>query len=106
MAELIGDRPLRGCEACGAVDDHPKHSVLVAPDDPAGVLKPEILQMLLDNGISAAALIEIQDTQTVLRHVDCCAAKGCPTGICEKSIQGWDGTTGLGMMEHLEGVTY
>jgi hypothetical protein len=107
MSDLIGgDRPVRGCDVCGQVDDHPKHGCLVPPDFEGATLSQEVLQKLLDNGVSAASLQELQDPRTVIRHIDCCAQRGCPTGICIQSVKEWNGKTGKGMLAHLEKVTY
>jgi hypothetical protein len=45
----MADRPVRGCDGCDAVDDHPRHVIYLEPG------------------------------KTAVRHMDCCAANGCAT---------------------------
>jgi hypothetical protein len=49
MPDETTQRPLRGCDVCGRVDDHPRHVQV------GGTAGP------------------------VIRHHDCCASRGCPT---------------------------
>lgn len=77
---MAQDKVLRGCEECGAVDDHPRVVHPLAPGDPRAQTRDEVIDLLIKNGISGAMLREIQDPQTVIRHHDCCAAAGCPVG--------------------------
>jgi len=71
------NRPLRGCELCGQVDTAPRH-VVATPKGQAGVPGPEILHKLIENGIPDEALAAILADDTQVRHMDCCAAAGCP----------------------------
>lgn len=70
--------PLRGCEECGGVDDHPRVVHPLPPGDPRAETREEIIDLLIQNGIPGKMLREIQDPNTVIRHHDCCAAAGCP----------------------------
>ena len=70
-------RPLRGCELCGGVDTAPRH-VVATPKGDAGVPEGVILKRLIANGIPDESLTEIMQDDTQVRHMDCCAAAGCP----------------------------
>lgn len=73
MSENIGDgRPQRLCEECGQIDDHPRHMV-ASPDG----------------------------TGEQIKHLDCCAAAGCPDGTCPDLLDGADGKTGADLLRHL-----
>jgi hypothetical protein len=76
---MADDRPVRGCEVCGGVDDHPRHVVGVAE---GGVPSDEIVDKIIANGASAASIRMVMDPSTVVRHMDCCAGVGCPDGSC------------------------
>jgi hypothetical protein len=86
--ELIGgDRPIRGCDVCGGVDDHPRHSFL---GDPGAFRAPDpaVIRATLKNCEEGdfdgdAILASILDTSTQDRHRDCCRQVGCPTGTCD-----------------------
>ena len=47
----MGDRPMRPCDVCGQIDDHPRHVQRTSP------------------------------TTLQIRHLDCCAAAGCETCV-------------------------
>jgi hypothetical protein len=73
MSENIGDgRPIRLCDVCGGMDDHPRH--MVASPDGA-------------------------DEQ--IRHLDCCAAAGCPDGTCDALLENYTGSSGADLLAHL-----
>lgn len=103
MANIGDDRPLRGCEVCGGVDDHPRHACLVPVGYAGAVPQGDVLQKLLDNGISGVALSEAMDAQTTMRHIDCCAAAGCPDGSCPPVVAQTNGVTGKKLLDHLLG---
>jgi hypothetical protein len=88
--QLIGgDRPIRGCDVCGGVDDHPRHVIAGAPGA-AGNADPVIVRRTvanctaldLDEATASAVLAGIMDTSSQDRHRDCCRSVGCPTGTC------------------------
>lgn len=54
-------RPIRGCDVCGQVDDHPRHVV---------------------------AVIESRGPKTFIRHMDCCAASGCEACRATEEVVG------------------
>lgn len=100
MAE---DRPLRGCESCGQVDDHPRVVHPMPAESRDGVPTDEVLDKILDDGrLSAAAVKMLMDPVTVVRHHDCCAAAGCPTGICNEVVAAHDGKTGDALVKSIQ----
>lgn len=72
------DRPLRLCDICGGLDDHPRHVYALAHDE-ANVPSAEFLDSIGD--VPASALAQLLSPVTRIRHMDCCAADGCP--ICQ-----------------------
>jgi len=67
-----GDRPIRPCDLCGLEDDHPRH--MVATPDGEG---------------------------EQIRHLDCCAAAGCPSGTCADQVAGTEGLSGVDLLAHI-----
>lgn len=82
-----GDRPLRGCDVCGGVDDHPRHAI-AGPPGAAGNPLPDVVNLTLDNlgdatpEDRARIMGALFDTSSQDRHRDCCRAVGCPSGTC------------------------
>lgn len=68
------DRHVRSCDACGQVDDHPRHLIY----DPA------------NNG----------DTT---RHLDCCAAAGCESCAEQLAAAPETARHGQSLIDHLTG---
>lgn len=103
MVEMVGgDRPLRVCDLCGGVDDHPRH--VIAGQDKVFSRPPDhIIRRVLDNAPhddQARLLGDLMDATSSDRHIDCCAAAGCPTGTCD--IQAADAPgIGTAMVEHV-----
>jgi hypothetical protein len=76
------DRPQRFCDSCGGVDDAPRHVYGTA--DGEGLSDPAMAaNAVLEHPEHASAIFaHIQDRATVVKHMDCCAADGCPDGTC------------------------
>lgn len=90
--ELIGgDRPIRGCDVCGGVDDHPRHVIAGAPGA-AGDARADVIRLTIENSkqfddaTRDAVLASILDTSSQDRHRDCCRQVGCPTGTCNDVV--------------------
>lgn len=104
MAANIGQgRVLRVCDLCGGVDDHPRH--VLAGNDEGSFPQPleAILNRVMDAAPAAdrARLVrDLVDTTSSDRHLDCCAADGCPTGTCGPQVAGAPGV-GAQMLDHL-----
>lgn len=119
MANIGGGRVLRVCDLCGGVDDHPRH--VIAGTVPRNLATGENTQVpvgafpapsdeIVDKVLEAAPkqerarlLRELQDTTASDRHLDCCAAAGCPTGTCGPQVADAPGA-GKKMLDHLVGL--
>lgn len=82
-------RPLRGCDVCHQVDDHPRHTFFGPPEHfpvnneyAEAILAMPDLEAADKNRIYRDAL----NTQTQERHMDCCKSVGCPDGSCDRVI--------------------
>jgi len=100
MAET---RPMRICDACGQVDDHPRHVIAYADGD--GVTDPEVALKAIEAatglGVGAEILAQVQDGSTIMRHMDCCRSLGCPDGTCNEVTAGAEDKTGNALLKHL-----
>lgn len=108
MANIGDGRPLRVCDLCGGVDDHPRHVIIGTEPDGQAISPPsdEVIAKVVGAAPPehAARLVrELMDTTSSDRHLDCCAAAGCPDGICPGRIDGADGATGADLLGHLTG---
>lgn len=100
-------RPLRLCDSCAQLDDHPRHVIGVASGD--NTPPPEFVQRALDLAgpdNNAVVVSELLDTSTTMKHMDCCAADGCPDGSCTDIVADADGAQGDELVELLTGGTY
>lgn len=73
-------RPMRLCDSCGQVDDHPRHVLATAEGESptSAEVQAKALQAARDNDELFAGILEqIKDTSTTVKHMDCCAADGC-----------------------------
>ena len=79
-------RPMRICDVCGQVDDHPRH-IVAFPPDTLPVNQAQLAAVLdmdwLTSEERAKIVADIVDTSTQLRHMDCCTTVGCPDGTCD-----------------------
>ena len=86
MATQKEERPLRICDVCGGIDDHPRHVVAFAAGDApapnADALRAAVSHKGLTEDQRLAMVNDINDTTLQSRHMDCCRAAGCPTGDC------------------------
>ncbi len=101
----IGDgRALRVCDLCGGVDNHPRHVIAGDLEDAFPAPTDDIINKVLDASPAehrARLLRDLTDTTASDRHLDCCAAAGCPTGTCGPQVAGAEGKTGAAMLDHL-----
>jgi hypothetical protein len=98
--EMIGgDRPVRVCDVCGGIDDHPRH--VIAGDPGTHAPSPAIVRAVVDGGqayppeVANALLEDLLDTSSQNRHLDCCRSVGCPGGSCDVAGELVDGAAGL-----------
>lgn len=107
MAANIGEgRVLRVCDLCGGVDDHPRH--VIAGTDREAFPRPS--DEIIAKVVAAAPpeevgrlVGELVDTTASDRHLDCCAAAGCPTGTCGPQVADAPGV-GVQMLDHLMSI--
>jgi hypothetical protein len=104
MAANIGEgRVLRVCDLCGGVDDHPRHVIAGTEEEAFARPSDEILNRVLDAAPAeerARLVRELIDTASSDRHLDCCAAAGCPNDLCGPQVADATGT-GAQMVDHL-----
>lgn len=99
-------RPLRICDVCGQIDDHPRH-VYVASDIPVNQAHVEAVLERDDipADVRARIIAEVLDTTVQQRHPDCCAAAGCPASGTDADCAhlAVTGLTGSALVEHITG---
>lgn len=95
-------RPVRICDLCGGVDDHPRHVIAHAAGE--GVTPHDVGLRALEAAPKehkAAILAQISDTSTTMRHMDCCRDAGCPDGSCSEVTAGAEDKRGSALVKHL-----
>jgi hypothetical protein len=95
-------RPMRMCDSCGGVDDHPRHVFGHAPGD--AVTNAAVAALAVRNAApedAAAIIAQVQDTSTVMKHMDCCRTDGCPDGTCNEVTAGAEDKRGAALVRHL-----
>lgn len=75
---MAADAPVRTCIACGKSDSDPKHGVVVAPD------------LIAFHHIECGALME-----------PICGTPDADIRTCPGQLEGWDGTRGDGLRDHI-----
>jgi hypothetical protein len=104
-ADDIGDgRPLRVCDLCGGVDDHPRHVVAGAIRDTFPRVADDIVEQVLANAPDSERgrlLRDLLDTGSSDRHLDCCRDAGCPDGTCDIVTLGAEDRRGADLLEHI-----
>lgn len=104
-ANIGGGRVLRVCDLCGGVDDHPRHVIAGTDQDAFTRPSEEIIAKVIASAPpeEVGRLVgELVDRTASDRHLDCCAAAGCPTGTCGPQVAGAPGV-GQQMLDHLVG---
>jgi hypothetical protein len=79
-------RPVRLCDSCAQTDNHPRHTHGLGPDEPM-VYSSEFTDKAIDLAAGDSAKLKgvldgVRDTSTQVKHLDCCAADGCPDQTC------------------------
>ena len=99
----MSDRPKRSCDVCGQIDDHPRHTFIIAtdgprPDQPLPVNQAAIQAAYEDKSLTGPELVRIvkqlEDVTEQQRHMDCCRAAGCPDGSCNRDTVAVEGLKG------------
>jgi hypothetical protein len=105
--QIGGGLIARVCDLCGGVDDHPRHVIAGQQPDtyaaPHGDIIRKVLTATADlpQAEQDHLLGDLVDTTSSDRHLDCCAAAGCPTDTCGPQVATAKGKTGKAMMSHL-----
>lgn len=99
---------LRVCDACGQVDDHPRH--VIGGGDPGtadAVSRADgqtAVDLLLDQGYDTdtvrLAMRQLAEPGLYL-HLDCCRDLGCPDGTCGRLTAGVEELRGDELRAHL-----
>lgn len=85
-------RPLRLCDTCLAVDDHPRHVYATSGATGDRVTytdeaRERAFALAGDDANKFKALaIDLPDDATQMKHLDCCLADGCPDGTCQRKL--------------------
>lgn len=99
-------RPLRVCDVCGQVDDHPRHLVSFGPGEAPPVDQAMIASIVARDDLSAdvraSIVADLADTTLQLRHMDCCRTVGCPTGDCLVTSPPELALTGDALLAHIQ----
>lgn len=106
QAEQAEARPLRMCDVCGLVDDHPRHVFGYGPEDdvqtPVDAADQAIANAQAVGGDALRNVVaHIRDNSTQMRHMDCCRAVGCPDGSCGVVTAGAEDARGMDLVAHL-----
>lgn len=100
-------RPLRICDSCGQIDDHPRHVFVADPASRGGVSSAEVLRKALNaaktDAEKDAVIAASMDNETLTKHMDCCEADGCPDGSCTEVRKGAEDKKGAELVKHLTG---
>lgn len=104
MTAPAAERPLRLCDKCGALDDHPRHVISVGSGDntPTPDFQRKVMDLVAgDADRMTLAVRELLDTSTTMKHMDCCRADGCPDGTCNIVTAGAGALRGDDLVAHL-----
>jgi hypothetical protein len=102
------DRPLRGCEICGGVDDHPRAIHVTPPDHPLSQLQDGFVDKFVDEGVSGLWIKHHLETTSMYVHHDCCAERGCPLESdaednCANVVKRHKSATGNALLKSITG---
>jgi hypothetical protein len=104
MTTTDDDRPLRVCDLCGGVDNHPRHVIAGPQLDAFTRASDDIINRVLETApeeAQARLLRDLMDTGTTDRHMDCCRDAGCPDGTCDVVTAGAEDKRGDELLTHL-----
>lgn len=100
---MTDNNPLRFCDSCGQVDDHPRHAFVASPGD--GASNPELIREAVKRAKSDEEIFAIiaasNDDGFITKHMDCCEADGCPDGTCTVVRAGAENKKGAELAKHL-----
>jgi len=95
------ERPLRFCDICGGLDDHPRHvRNLGASED--GRPDDEWMAGVSTDGAPVQAIEQLVNGTVNVHHMDCGAAEGCE--LCKGTEKENKGFRGQKLINHLNEV--
>lgn len=92
----MAERPLRLCELCGELDDHPRHVI----DMPASI--DNVTNIVLPAGTPTEAAAQLLNDRAQIHHHNCGASAGCEVCAAVVGVVG-DKTTGSKLLEKIQG---
>ncbi len=103
---MADQRPLRSCDVCGQIDDHPRHTFLALASGVEFSVNDAAVQAVYDaKGLATADAVRIvndlKDTSVQERHFDCCRDAGCPDGTCDKVLTDTKNAHGIAIVQAL-----
>lgn len=104
----MSDRPLRSCDACGIIDDHPRHVFDALNSGMEFAVNTDAVQAAYDNkdldGRTLVTIVrDLEDVSVIQRHMDCCREAGCPTGDCDSMPKKMHELRGYALVEAITG---
>lgn len=86
----MSDRPMRSCDVCGQIDDHPRHIFAAEGSGEVYAVNAKAVDAAYaKKGLGARDVVaivrDLEDTSSLTRHMDCCREAGCPTGDCDNA---------------------
>lgn len=97
------ERPLRFCDVCGELDDHPRHVVQLRSDETSGRPSDEFLAGLKMGDAPITAVEQLTKGDVRVRHLNCCAEQGC--AVCQATEKVTKGARGQKLTDALVGGT-
>lgn len=97
-------RLARLCDVCGGYDDFPRHVISLAAPAAGSTPTAEFL-MKLPKNVEEAALNEILDPTTYVRHMDCCVKAGCPDRSCQTALSAHGNASGYELLTAIQAVS-
>lgn len=103
----MSDRPLRSCDVCGQIDDHPRHIIATMGADHDGyVVNEDAVEAAfnakdLDPRDVVRIVTDLRDLSLIERHMDCCRDAGCPDGSCDAVLKDVKDAHGLDIVRKL-----
>lgn len=94
----MSERPLRFCDLCYGLDDHPRH---VFDGQTITDGRPDLADDFDFAGAPVSAVLQLLEPTTRVRHMDCCAADGC--ALCQATEAELGGVRGQDLIDALLG---
>jgi hypothetical protein len=78
------ERQAQGCDRCGQVDTHPRHTVFFPGNQEGAKASADVARKALEGGVGTWGLQDLLDPTRTVRHFDCCAEAGCE--VCKEVL--------------------